>query len=155
MNNLSVSNPSQSKLISSIKSIPIIFLLHNGKLAIGYNKQIDIMNSITFQIEQHLTLFSRNIWNICELKNHKLLVYILFGRTAEIKILNYSEKTDIYSLSETIEAGILFSMSMIPYKNDMVIFNSNSSIYIYTTVPKVEEISEINTGTEDTPKKLL
>ena len=55
MNNLSVSNPSQSKLISSIKSIPIIFLLHNGKLAIGYNKQIDILNSITFQIEQHLT----------------------------------------------------------------------------------------------------
>ena len=46
-------------------------------------------------------------------------------------------------------------MSMIPYKNDMVIFNSNSLIYIYTTVPKVEEISEINTGTEDTPKKLL
>ena len=41
MNNLSVSNPSQSKLISSIKTIPIIFLLHNGKLAIGYNKQIE------------------------------------------------------------------------------------------------------------------
>ena len=42
MNNLSVSNPAQSKLISSIKTNPIIFLLHNGKLAIGYNKQIDI-----------------------------------------------------------------------------------------------------------------
>ena len=88
------------------------------------------MNSITFQIEQHLTLFSRNIWNICELKNHKLLVYILFGRTAEIKILNYSEKTDIYSLSETIEAGILFSMSMIPYKNDMSLTQIRQFIFI-------------------------